>query len=91
MEPRSSKYTGMTDQRTGMGREQLYHILNHFLPLGFLLLTRVSTSWTCLLMRFAVFLESRLEIMSFYLQTYDKLRTYLLKAIQECSEGFGFA
>ena len=25
------------------------------------------------------------------LQTYDKLRTYLLKAIQECSEGFGFA
>ena len=27
----------------------------------------------------------------FSLQTYDKLRTYLLKAIQECSEGFGFA
>ena len=27
----------------------------------------------------------------FCLQTYDKLRTYLLKAIQECSEGFGFA
>ena len=24
-------------------------------------------------------------------QTYDKLRSYLLKAIQECSEGFGFA
>jgi len=24
-------------------------------------------------------------------ETYDKLRTYLLKAIQECSEGFGFA
>ena len=26
-----------------------------------------------------------------YFQTYDKLRNYLLKAIQECSEGFGFA
>ena len=25
----------------------------------------------------------------FYFQTYDKLRTYLLKAIQECSERFG--
>jgi E3 ubiquitin-protein ligase HUWE1 len=24
-------------------------------------------------------------------ETYDKLRTYLLKAIHECSEGFGFA
>jgi E3 ubiquitin-protein ligase HUWE1 len=24
-------------------------------------------------------------------ETYDKLRSYLLKAIQECSEGFGFA
>ncbi len=24
-------------------------------------------------------------------ETYDKLRTYLLKAVQECSEGFGFA
>merc|ERR1712241_1492209 len=24
-------------------------------------------------------------------ETYDKLRNYLLKAIQECSEGFGFA
>jgi len=24
-------------------------------------------------------------------ETYDKLRTYLLKAIRECSEGFGFA
>lgn len=24
-------------------------------------------------------------------ETYDKLRTMLLKAIHECSEGFGFA
>jgi hypothetical protein len=24
-------------------------------------------------------------------ETYDKLRIYLLKAIHECSEGFGFA
>ena len=24
-------------------------------------------------------------------ETYDKLKTYLMKAIQECSEGFGFA
>ena len=24
-------------------------------------------------------------------ETYDKLKTYLTKAIQECSEGFGFA
>lgn len=24
-------------------------------------------------------------------ETYDKLRSYLLKAIHECSEGFGFA
>ena len=24
-------------------------------------------------------------------ETYDKLRHYLLKAIHECSEGFGFA
>lgn len=24
-------------------------------------------------------------------ETYDKLRTMLLKAIQECTEGFGFA
>lgn len=24
-------------------------------------------------------------------ETYDKLRSYLLKAVHECSEGFGFA
>ena len=24
-------------------------------------------------------------------ETYDKLKTYLMKAIHECSEGFGFA
>ncbi|RXG54495.1 E3 ubiquitin-protein ligase HUWE1 [Armadillidium vulgare] len=35
-------------------------------------------------------LQSRFNDLPVY-ETYDKLRHYLLKAIQECSEGFGFA
>ena len=52
-----------------------------------------SVGKTCLLMRLEW--EKINLLLTFPLntliQTYDKLRSYLLKAIQECSEGFGFA
>lgn len=42
-----------------------------------------------LLIFFFSFSFNQLDLPAY--ETYDKLRTYLLKAIHECSEGFGFA
>ena len=70
--------------------------------IDFPLPTHASISLTCLPTRSEFGTNSHLKMglkalthshlmLIFSLQTYDKLRTYLLKAIQECSEGFGFA
>ena len=37
----------------------------------------------------SVFSFNQLDLPAY--ETYDKLRTQLLKAVRECSEGFGFA
>jgi len=38
---------------------------------------------------FFLFSFNQLDLPAY--ETYDKLRSYMLKAIHECSEGFGFA
>lgn len=57
-------------------------------------------TWYVFLFCFVLFLLQEVILFVFYsfnqldlpvYETYDKLRSYLLKAIHECSEGFGFA
>lgn len=65
----------------------------HRLTLGNTISNSFSYSlFTCLFYSYATFHNrsfNQLDLPAY--ETYDKLRTYLLKAIHECSEGFGFA
>lgn len=67
-----------TDRLPSAHTWYLYFIFKHYL--------QMLISYICF---FAFSSFNQLDLPAY--ETYDKLRTYLLKAIHECSEGFGFA